>query len=201
MDVRKRIAEEAAGLFRTYGIKSVTMDSIAANLGMSKRTIYETFADKDDLIMSVLRMMAGKQKLMIEKVLGDSDNSIEAIFRLLEMSRDHFHAMSPAFFADLKKYHHDVLVKAADISAMAEFRNNQAVIENGVKEGYFRDDIDPDIVNRGLYLLGQSIVDNELFPYEQFTRHDIIMNIFINYIKGISTQKGLKMIEVLESRF
>ncbi len=201
MDVRKRIVEEAAGLFRTYGIKSVTMDSIAANLGMSKRTIYETFSDKDELIMNVLMMMAEKQKFLTETVLGDSDNSIEAIFRLLEMSRDHFHAMSPAFFADLKKYHHDVFLKVSDIGAMAEFRNNQAVIEKGIEENYFRSDIDPDIVNRCLYLLGRSVVDNDLFPYEQFTRHDIIKNTFINYMKGISTDKGLNMIAILESRF
>jgi AcrR family transcriptional regulator len=201
MDVRKRIVETAAGLFRTYGIRSVTMDSIAGHLGMSKRTIYEIFSDKDDLIVSVLKLMAEKQKSLIEKVLDSSDNSIEAIFRLLEMSRDHFQAMSPAFFADLKKYHHEVLVKSSEIEAMAEFKSNQEIIEKGMEERYFRNDIDPDIVNRCLYLLGRSVMDNDLFPYEQFTRHDIIKNIFINYLKGISTEKGLNMIAGLEPKF
>ena len=201
MDVRKRIVETAAGLFRTYGIRSVTMDSIAGHLGMSKRTIYEIFSDKDDLIVSVLKLMAEKQKSLIEKVLDSSDNSIEAIFRLLEMSRDHFQAMSPAFFADLKKYHHEVLVKSSEIEAMAEFKSNQEIIEKGMAERYFRNDIDPDIVNRCLYLLGRSVMDNDLFPYEQFTRHDIIKNIFINYLKGISTEKGLNMIAGLEPKF
>ncbi len=201
MDVRKRIVETAAGLFRTYGIRSVTMDSIAGHLGMSKRTIYEIFSDKDDLIRSVLKLMAEKQKSLIENVLNNSDNSIEAIFRLLEMSRDHFQAMSPAFFADLKKYHHEVLVKSSEIEAMAEFKSNQEIIEKGMEERYFRGDIDPDIVNRCLYLLGRSVMDNDLFPYEQFPRHDIIKNIFINYLKGISTEKGLNMIAGLESKF
>lgn len=200
-DIRKRIVEAAAGLFRTYGIRSVTMDSIAGNLGMSKRTIYEAFSDKDELILSVLKMMAERQKLLIEKLISDSGNSIEAIFRLLEMSRDHFQAMSPAFFADLKKYHHEVIVKSSDISNMAEIRNNRKVIERGVEEKLFRDDIDPDIVNRCLFLLGQSIVDNDLFPYDQFTRHEIIKNTFINYLRGISTPRGLKMIDELESKF
>jgi AcrR family transcriptional regulator len=201
MDIRERIVEKAAGLFSIYGIRAVTMDSIAGHLGMSKRTIYETFSDKDELIASVLRLMAGKQKLLIEKVVNDSGNSVEAIFRLLEMSRDHFQAMSQAFYDDLKKYHYEVLIKASEISNMVELRNNQEIIEKGISEGYFRDDIDPDIVNRCLYLLGRSVVDNDLFPYDQFTRHDIIKNIFINYVKGISTEKGLKMIAGLESKF
>ena len=62
MDNRERIIEGAAELFKTYGIKSVTMDSLANHLGMSKRTIYEVFSDKDELLIGVLKRMAEKQK-------------------------------------------------------------------------------------------------------------------------------------------
>lgn len=198
MDIRNRIIEGAAELFKTYGIKSVTMDSIASQFGMSKRTIYEVFSDKDELVLAVLTRLAQKQKEQVKKVLDESENSIVAIFRMLEINRDYFQNMSPAFQADLKKYHHDFLFKKAGKIDMPDYRNNQQVIENGIKEGFFRKEVNPDLANRCLYNLGRSILDNDLYPYELFSRRDVIRNIFINYLKGISTPKGLDLINKLE---
>lgn len=201
MDIRDRIIEGAADLFKTYGIKSVTMDSLANQFGMSKRTIYEVFADKDELLTAVLSRMNQQQKEMIHKVLAESENSLIAIFRMLEVNRDNFQSMSPAFLADLKKYHHEVLMKKMDNSDMPDYRNHQEIIEKGVAEGLFRSDINPDLVNRCLYNLGVSIMNNNIFPYDQFSRRDVIKNIFINYLRGISTNKGLLLIDKLEEEF
>jgi len=201
MEIRDRIIEGAEELFRTYGIKSVTMDSIANELGISKRTIYEVFSDKDDLLIAVLRRMAKKQKEQVKRVLDESENSIVAIFRMLEINKDYFVNMSPVFQSDLKKYHHDVLMKRTDKTDMPDYRNNQQVIENGIKEELFRADINADLVNRCLHNLGRSIIDNNLYPFEMFERRDVIRNIFINYLRGISTQKGLDLINKLEKNF
>jgi len=201
MDIRDRIIEGASELFMTYGIRSVTMDSIANRFGMSKRTIYEVFSDKDDLLMAVLTRMAQQQKELVKRVLDDSENSVIAIFRMLEINRDNFQYMSPAFQADLKKYHHDVLMKNADKIEMPDYRNHYQVIEKGIKEGLFRIEINPDLVNRCLYNMGRSIMDNDQYPYESFSRRDVIRNIFINYLRGISTPKGLDLINKLEKNF
>jgi AcrR family transcriptional regulator len=201
MDIKDRIIEGAAELFKTYGIKSVTMDSLANQFGMSKRTIYEIFADKDELLMAVLTRMNEQQKEMIRKVLAESENSLVAIFRMLEVNRDNFQSMSPAFLADLKKYHFEVLMKKADKSEMPDYRNHQEIIENGITEGLFRPEINPDLANRCLFNLGSSIMNNDQYPYEQFSRRDVIRNIFINYLRGISTQKGLLLIDKLEEKF
>jgi TetR/AcrR family transcriptional regulator, cholesterol catabolism regulator len=201
MEIRERIIEGASGLFRTYGIKSVTMDSLANQLGISKRTIYEVFSDKDDLLIAVLTRMARQQKEQVKRVLDESENSIVAIFRMLEINREYFQDISPAFQADLKKYHHDVLIGKADRIDMPDYRNNQQVIENGIKEELFRKEINPDLVNRCLYNLGRSIIDHDLYPFELFSRRDVIRNIFINYLRGISTLKGLDLINRLEKNF
>jgi AcrR family transcriptional regulator len=201
MDIKERIIDGAADLFKTYGIKSVTMDSLANQFGMSKRTIYEIFADKDELLMAVLSRMNEQQKELIRKVLVESQNSIVAIFRMLEINRDNFQSMSPAFLADLKKYHFEVLMKKADRSEMPDYRNHQEIIENGIKEGLFRPEINPDLANRCLFNLGSSIMDNNLYPFDQFSRRDVIRNIFINYLRGISTQTGLSLIDKLEEKF
>lgn len=201
MEIREKITEGAAELFRMYGIKSVTMDSIATHLGMSKRTIYEVFSDKDEMLISVLKWMAEKQKELVSKILDESENSIVAIFRLLEINRDYFQDMSPVFQADLKKFHHEVLMKKADKCEMPDYRNNQRVIEKGINEKLFRQDINPDLVNRCLYFLGKSIMDQDLYPYEDFSRRDVVRNTFINYLKGISTREGLDLIARLEPNF
>jgi AcrR family transcriptional regulator len=201
MDIRERIIEGAAELFKTYGIKSVTMDFLANQFGMSKRTIYEVFADKDELLTAVLTKMAHQQKEMIKRVLDESENSIVAIFRMLEINRDNFQSMSPAFQADLKKYHHDVILQNTDKSEMPDYRNHQQVIEKGIAEGLFRPDVNPDLANRCMYNLGRSIMDNDLYPYEMFSRLDVVRNIFINYVRGISTSKGLELINQLEIKF
>jgi TetR/AcrR family transcriptional regulator, cholesterol catabolism regulator len=200
MDIRDRIIEEASESFMTYGIRSVTMDSLANQLGMSKRTIYEIFSDKDELLMAVLNRMSQVHKEMIKKVLDDSENSIDAIFRLLEMNRDNIQSMSPVFISDLKKYHHEVLMNKADMSEMPDYRNHKEVIEKGIAENLFREDINPDLVNRCLYNLGRSIMDNNTYPYTQFTRSDVIHNIFINYLRGISTPKGLELINLFAEK-
>jgi AcrR family transcriptional regulator len=201
MEVRDRIIERAAELFRTYGIRSVTMDSLANQLGISKRTIYEVFSDKDELLMEVLTRMARQQKDLVKRVLDESENSIVAIFRMLEINRDNFQFMSPAFQSDLKKYHHVVLMKNADNIEMPDYRNHFQVIEKGIKEGLFRKEINPDLVNRCLYNLGRSIMDNDLYPYELFSRRDVIRNIFFIYLRGISTPNGLDLINKLEKDF
>jgi AcrR family transcriptional regulator len=177
------------------------MDSLANQLGISKRTIYEVFADKDDLLISVLTFMAQRQKEQVKRVLEESENSIVAIFRMIEINRDYFQNMSLAFQSDLKKYHNDVLIKTTENVEMPDYRNNQQVIEKGIREGLFRKEINPDLTNRCLYNLGRSIMNNELYPFEIFSRKEVISNIFLNYLRGIATAKGLDLINMLEKNF
>jgi AcrR family transcriptional regulator len=199
MDNRERIITEAVGLFRIYGIKTVTMDSIANHLGISKRTIYEIFSDKDEVVIGVLNWMTEKQNELLGKILEESENSVVAIFRLIEMNRDHYQSMSPVFQADLRKYYFDF--RSAKKEIMPNFRNHQQIIERGIKEKLFREDIDPDLVNRCLYSLGKSIMDHELYPGDQFSRNDVLRHTLINYLKGISTPDGLDLINRLENNF
>jgi AcrR family transcriptional regulator len=197
---RDRIIEGAAELFRTYGIKSVTMDSLATHLGMSKRTIYEIFSDKNDLLIGVIRQMAEKQKEMVRRVIDGSENAIVAIFKLLEFNMDHFQQMSPSFQTDMRKFHHEVLMKRADSREIQDYWNSIEVIEKGIKEKLFRKDINADLVNRCMFSFGRSIMDNELYPFDKFSRREVIRNVLINYLRGISTSEGVDLINRLEPK-
>ncbi|MFN8210269.1 MAG: TetR/AcrR family transcriptional regulator [Bacteroidales bacterium] len=201
MDNRDRIIEGSAELFRTFGIKAVTMDQIAAHLGMSKRTIYEIFADKDELLIGVLNSMAQRQKDLVKKVIEEADNAIVAIFRLLEFNRDHMQNISPSFQADMKRFHQEVLMKKADKCEMPDYKSNQQVIEKGIREKLFRKDIDADLVNRCLHLLFMAAMNSELFPFDSFTRREVMRQGVLNYLRGISTTEGIDLINKLEKKF
>jgi AcrR family transcriptional regulator len=201
MDNKSKIIEEAAQLFKTYGIRSMTMDLLANHMAISKRTIYEIFADKDELLIGVLQWMSVKQKQLIEKVLNDSENTIVAIFKLLEFNRDHFQQMSPAFQADIKKFTYQILEDKADKFEMPDHRSNMEVIKRGIKEKLFRKDINPDLVNTCMNYLFISAMDNDLYPFEKYSRHDVVLSTVINYLRGISTPEGIKMIDKMERKF
>ena len=201
MNIQERILEGAATLYKTYGIKSVTMDQLASHLGISKRTIYENFTDKDELLAGVLKMMAEKQKSLTKRIIDESENVIVAIFRILEISRNHLQDLSPAFFADIKKYHNDFLYKNSGKCEMPDYRNNIQVVIKGIEDNLFRKDINPDLVNRCLYSLGKSTMDGDLYPLEQFTMRDIVKNVYISYLRGISTPEGIDLINRLEANF
>ena len=201
MDNRERIIEGAAELFRTYGVRTVTMDSLATHLGMSKRTIYEIFYDKDDLLIGVLGLMAARQRELVSKVLNDSENAISAIFRLIEINIDHFQNMSPAFQADMKRFHIEVLMKRERKCEMPDYRNNRQVIDRGIKEKLFRKEINSGIVNACIYSLFRSVMDSELYPFEDYSRKEIIKETVINYLRGISTPYGKELINKHEKKF
>lgn len=200
MQNRGHIIEGAAELFRNYGIRSVTMDSLANHLGISKRTIYEIFADKDELLLGVFQWMSEKQQEMVKKFMDESGNAIIAIFKLMEMTINHFQGMSPAFQADMKKYYHEEILNKSNGYQMPDISYTIPLIEKGIREKLFRKDINPDLVNRCMYLLGKSVMDQDLYSSGQFTRHEVIQNTLINYLRGISTKEGNELISKLAEK-
>jgi AcrR family transcriptional regulator len=200
MDYKQRIIEEAAVMFRTYGIRAVTMDMLANQMGISKRTIYEVFNDKDELLTGVLKWMTVKQRGLMEKVMSESENVIEAIFKILTIMMDHFQNMSPSFQMDMKRYHHDIIEKLDVVNELPYVSNNVLIIERGIKEGVFRKDIDVEIINKCMLEVAKITNDRDLFPPDSFPSKDVIRNVYLNYLRGLCTQKGLDLIDYYEKK-
>ena len=198
MDYKQKIIEEASVMFRTYGIKAVTMDMLATNMGISKRTIYEVFKDKDELLKGVLRWMSQKQKEFMTTILDESDNVIEAVYKMLDMMLDHFQKMAPSFQLDMKKFQKKILENPDDYHDLPYYSNNSEILRRGIDEGVFREDIDIEITNKCLLEVAKMSNDQDVFPPEDFLKKDIIRNFYVNYLRGISTSKGLELIESYE---
>ena len=199
MDYKQRIIEEAAIMFRTYGIKSVTMDMLANQMSISKRTIYEVFRDKDELLKGVLTWMSIKQKEVMANISSESENVIEAIFRMLKILSDHYQKMSPAFRMDIKRFHSDIFRQLDVQNELPYYGSNSEILERGIAEGVFRRDIDIEITNKCLLEVVRMSNDKDVFPPDDYLNKDVIRNFYINYLRGISTQKGLDLINFYEN--
>jgi AcrR family transcriptional regulator len=200
MDYKQRIIEEAAVLFRTYGIRAVTMDMLANQMGISKRTIYEVFKDKDEVLKGVLIWMAVRQRELMTKIFSETENVIEAIFKMMDLMNDHFQNMSPAFQMDMKRYHNEMVKKLGDKDELPYYRNNAEIIKKGINEGVFREDIDVEIINKCLIEVERVSNDKSVFPSDDFMNKDVIRTFYLNFLRGISTQKGLDLINYYEKK-
>lgn len=194
MEVRDRILIESGILFGKYGIKSMTMDSLAEEMGISKRTIYERFKDKDTLLLEVIRYYKNQTSEEAHKLIDQSDNAIEALFRIIKMTIVQMQRTSPAFFHDFKKYHQKVFKQLADPGEIRDYSVTRKLLETGVQQEVFRDDINIEIVNRTLHTLFDLFGHNSSMVDAGFQHKDMFNHILIPYFRGISTKKGRKLL-------
>lgn len=198
MDIRQRLIEEAAQMFRTYGIRAVTMDMLASQMGISKRTIYEVFSDKDELLQGVMIWMAMKKSELTKNCLESSQNVIEAIFMIMDNMMEHFRKMSPSFRLDMKKYHQSMMLRLREKDELP-YDNSKDILIRGIREGIFRPDIDIELTDRCLKGVTKMSNEKETIP-EDFENEELIRDFFINYLRGISTQKGLDLISQYDKK-
>jgi hypothetical protein len=190
MEVKEKILKGAAELFIRDGVRKVTMDQLASSLGISKRTIYENYRDKEDLIRNFLTKVINEHKSGLVKIINSSDNVIEALFRFGIYNRDSIAGTNPQFFEDLKKYYADMFEAIKKSEKIGNGEVSYLILKRGVNEGTFVKTIDIDLVNTFIH-----VVMNYFF---NLTREDctppqkIWSSIFLPYIKGICTEKGLE---------
>lgn len=190
MDIREKIIEEAGNLFMKNGIRVITMDSIALSLCISKRTIYENFKDKEDLIHSFLTQNISTHKNDLIKIVNSSNNVIESLFQFGKYNHDAFAKMNPLFFTDLNKYYSGMLESVKKSEKIGNGEISYLILKRGVNEGTFVKTIDIDIVNKFIHVTMNHFFkkdDQDCIPHSK-----VWTSIFLPYIRGICTEKGLE---------
>ena len=194
MEVRERIIVESGQLFGKYGIRTMTMDALAEQMGISKRTIYERFKDKDTLLMEVLKYYNDKTTKEALRLIEQSDNAIEALFRIIRMTVEQMARMSPAFFHDFKKYHQKVFRQFSEPGEARDMSMTRKLLETGIRQEVFRDDIHLEIVNHALHAIFDLFGHSSTMIDAGFHRKDMFDHILIPYLRGISTKEGRKLL-------
>lgn len=194
MDNKTRIIQEAKSLFMKLGIRSVSMDDIANHLGMSKKTIYQLFTDKDELVDNVIE--ADIQKIETDCIVCCelSADAIDEIFKTMEMIVVQFRNMNPMVLFDLQKYHHRSYEKFMKYknTFLLEIINKNLI--KGVKEGLYRKDIKIDILSKFRLESMMLSFNMETYPPEKYNILEVTLEIIEHFLYGLATEKGYQLI-------
>ena len=195
MENKERILLKAHELFNRYGIRSVSMDDIAAQLGMSKKTLYQYYADKDELVNAVFSGIMDHNKKECTGCRSNGENAIHEVFLSFDMLEGMLSEMNPSILFDMQKYHPSAFRKFED------YRNNflygliRENIERGIKEELYRSDVDVEILTRYRLFSIMISFDSDVFPANKTKLVYIEQQLLEHYLWGLATNKGQKLIQ------
>ncbi|MFZ6665218.1 TetR/AcrR family transcriptional regulator [Peijinzhouia sedimentorum] len=193
MEVKEKIIEAASTLFMSYGVKSVTMDDIAKNLAVSKKTIYQEFADKNELVLLFAERHLLRYESEFQEIGSNASNAIEELYLTSLCLRKIVEETSPNVMYDLKKYHTKAWNHYLGYKESLFKDNVKKVIERGMKEGLFRDNIDSEVLSTVRIEEVQLCFNLDLFPKEKFSMAQVQIQVFQNFVLGLLTDKGREL--------
>jgi TetR/AcrR family transcriptional regulator, cholesterol catabolism regulator len=194
MDMKERIQRKADDLFRRYGVKSVTMDEIATQLGVSKKTIYQYFSDKDELVEAVVRKTINFSQVTCEENKINSRDAIHELFQAMDFVQQIFHDMNPAMMYDLEKFHPESYKIFLDHKNKYLYEMIRSNLKRGIAEELYRPDINVDIIAQ-FRLEGMMIAFNQdVYPASKYNLAELHMTIIEHFLFGVASLKGYKLI-------
>lgn len=194
MEMKERIQTKAEELFRRFGIRSVTMDEISNQLGISKKTLYQSYADKEEIVHAVFDsiMSDNKQRCLCDK--ENADNAIHEVFLAFDHVLQMFTEMNPAILFDLHKYHPNVYVKFNTYKYDFLYNVIKHNLQRGIKEEIYRPEINIEIMTR--YRIESSMLafNTEIFPQSKKDLAGVEKELLEHFLYGLATTKGIKLI-------
>ena len=195
MDVKQYIIAESDKLFCQYGFKSVTMDDIAKQLGMSKKTIYSHFADKNEIVNIVIDQRLNSNKDFIQETIRRSDNAVHEIFLALTNMKEQLSDINPSLFYDLQKYHPQAWLYFKDFREKYLFTTIHDNLRRGIAESYFRKDIKADILTQmRLEQMDLIFSNSSSYTNGKYGIAYVMAELTEHFLYGICTLKGHKLI-------
>lgn len=176
------------------GVKSVSMDDVARELGISKKTLYQYFPTKEDLIVRTLEFHRRCERDQIAEVLAHADNALDEMVSLAKMAIRQLQKISPSLIFDLKKYHPDAFRFLEESHRKEAFEHIRQNLEKGISQGLYLPGIHVDIMARIHVQSFNLLLDEQLFP-EDLPRAQILREYIMHYLRGLVTPMGLQYLE------
>ncbi len=194
-EVKQQILDKSEELFMRYGIKSVTMDDIARELGISKKTLYQYVANKTELIEQIFHQRIEREKKQMARIRDISADAVEEILKIADYVIAELRQLSPTTMYDLQKYYRGTWCQMDALHQSHVYQLIRDNIERGMEQGVYRHDLDPDIIAK-LYVGKTSLVaDDELFPLREYNIEELFKQYIHYHIHGIASPKGLRLLE------
>jgi len=189
--LRKRILSTAMTLFAERGIKGVKMDDIAQQLGISKRTLYEIYKDKEELLYQGVLSYNRERHDHLVSYAQSASSVIDVIAEAYRMKLKEVHVVNPLFYEDIMKY-----PKVSTLLKEEHERTHDGYftfMQHGVDEGCLRPDVNYELFQHLLEGLGMHIMHNQLL--KKYSVEELFDNMFLVALRGLCTSKGLQLLE------
>lgn len=190
----ERIIQGGEDLFLQAGIKSVTMDDIAKHLGMSKKTIYQFFRDKNELVIALVKKKLKEDEDQIAAIISQSGNVIEEMINMMKCSEEIFSRINPIVIHDMQKYHPEAWAEFQKFKAEVLISTLEDLLGKGIKQGYIRPDIDVRIIARMRVMQVEMGFNTTIFPMAEFNPWKVQVQFLEHFNYGICTLKGYKLL-------
>jgi AcrR family transcriptional regulator len=191
MDTNETL-ERILAMFKRYGIRSITMDDIARELGISKKTLYYDFEDKNDLIGQVIDFDLQQSRIFLEEVYRTDLDAIQEIFLVNKLIHQDRSRYNPTFFYDLKRYFPAIYQGWLEDKRQNMFSLIVGNLQKGKQEGVYRKDIHEQTIGK-LYMARMEMLDsNEIIDGLQNLSAEFMQEIFTYHLHGICNENGLK---------
>lgn len=194
MDTRQRIEDRARELFMRFGIRSVSMDDIAGSVGMSKKTIYASYADKDALVEAVIGRHISESEQMISELIRESVNAVDEILMTMRLFECQFRNLNPIVLHDLQKFHPSAYRLIEQHKQQFVLQTMRLNMQRGIREGLFRADMNVEVMSRFQLESMMLVFDPQLFPTDQFNLADVSKEIHRHYLFGMCTSYGQTLV-------
>lgn len=178
-----------------YGIKSITMDDVASELGISKKTLYQYVTDKDDLVGKFVDSEIALRQEEICKCFRIGFNAIEELFEISVFMNKLMRDQNPATEHDLKKYYPEHFQKTLKARREGIYNYILLNLKKGVKEGLYRKEMNNEVIAK-LYLMRSENTNlSNMFTIEELTSFKLFTELLTYHIRGIATEKGIIVLE------
>jgi TetR/AcrR family transcriptional regulator, cholesterol catabolism regulator len=195
------IVEKVRRLYQRYGIKSVTMDDVAKHLYISKKTLYENFKDKEDLVTQVILLEDEEKNKFYREIENQGLNAIEELFQYYQMLFGNFKNFNPSMEYDLRKYYPDLYMKIRDMRRNRHYKSSYRNMIKGKKEGLYRQELNARIIAKLQVLRNEHLYETDYFTKDELSSFKAFHEMFLYHIQGIMSQNGRKFFEDNFSKF
>jgi len=185
------IITQVAKLYNKYGIKSVTMDDVARELGISKKTLYDYFSDKSSLVKAVIDYLIEEKITFFSSQKKGKENAVEELLFIFRFYLNTVREFNPSFEFDLKKYYPQIYAEVKERKRRGILENTLANLKRGKKEGFFRQELNEDFIARLYVLRIESLQESDLFTQEEIFSQELFVEMFFYHLYGVLNEKGL----------
>ncbi len=190
--LKEKIIQSADSLFLKYGLVSVSMQDIASDVGISKKTLYEHIKSKDELIDMIMHNHISEDKRIISSIESESKDAIEEVIGTTRYVMEILRKINPKTLYELKKYYRKIYLEWEHFQKDHIYRIVVENIKRGRAQGLYRDDFDLDILSKLYVSQSMTVVNDEWFEPRAYRRDHVFLEHIKYHISAIATTKGMR---------